>query len=228
MKLFLPLLVVLLFAACRPVKTTQQYYNDYVSPTASIDYESTVSVDIPAEFLDDYYTIDSKIVRLVDQIDLLDSRIDNSWTDLQKSVNPWIKNMAFLDNDLLFISGDDALGFDPEVREGLAEQTKQEKKFFIFKNDRAILVHVSSIGNEQFMTTLVECDMGLLAEEIPAHRTLIAFDDHIFGDTSASLTEALVELESSKKYSGQMRLDDKEWYWIRSMGSDNLVYLYTN
>lgn len=228
MKLFLPLLVILLLASCRPVKTTQQYYNDYVNPTASIDYENTASVDIPAEFLDDYYMIDSKIVRLVEQIDLLDSRIDNSWTDLQKSVNPWIKNIAFLDHDLLFMSGDDALGFDPEVREGLAGQTTKEKKFFMFKNDRAILVHVSSIGNEQFMTTLVECDMALLAEEIPAHRTLIAFDNHIFGDTSASLTEALTELESAKKYSGQMRLDGKEWYWIRSMGSDNLVYLYAN
>ena len=53
MKLFLPLLVILLLAACRPVKTTQQYYNDYVNPTASIDYENTASVDIPADFLDE-------------------------------------------------------------------------------------------------------------------------------------------------------------------------------
>jgi hypothetical protein len=228
MKLILPIFIILLLVACRPVKSTQQYYNDYVNPTASIDYENKATVDLPDEFLDDYYMIDSKIVRLAEQIDLLDSRIDDSWIDLQKSVNPWIKNMAFLDNDHLFLSGDDALGFDPEVRQGLANQTTEEKKFFISINNRAILVHVSAIGNKQFMTTLVECDLNVLAEEIPAHRTLIAFDKHIFGESSANLTEALVKLESRKKYSGQMQLDGKDWYWIRSMGSDNLVYLYTN
>lgn len=227
MKFFFPLIVFLLLAACRPVHTTQQYYNDYVNPTASIDYEDTVSADIPAEFLDDYYTIDSKIVRFVDQIILLDSRLDNSWVELQKSVHPWIKNIATLDNDHLFIAGDDTLGFDPEVRESLAGLTAKEKRFFLFKNDRTFLVDVASVVNEQFMTTLVELDMDILTAEIPDNRTVLFIDDHVYGTTSAPLTDQVAKLQSVKKYSGQFSLDDKEWYWIRSMASENLVYLYS-
>lgn len=71
MKFIIPILALLLLVACKPVKVTQQYYNDYVNPVASIDYEDTLSADIPAEFLDDYYTVDSKIVRLANQLDLL-------------------------------------------------------------------------------------------------------------------------------------------------------------
>lgn len=57
-------------------------------------------------------------------------------------------------------------------------------------------------------------------EEVPAHRTLI-FGDHIFGDTSARFNKHLFKLGPQKNIQVKMRLDDKEWYWIRSMGSDN-------
>ena len=228
MKFFFLLIVFILLAACRPVHTTQQYYNDYVNPTASINYEDTVSADIPAEFLDDYYTIDSKLVRFVDQVILLDSRLDNSWVELQKSVHPWIKNIATLDNDHLFIAGDDVLGFDPEVRNSLAGLTAKEKRFFLFKNGRTFLLDVASVANEQFMTTIVELDMNILTAEISNHRTLLFVDDHVYGAESTISADELVKLQSLKRYSGQFSIDDKEWYWIRSMASDNLVYLYSN
>jgi len=228
MKFFFPLVVFLLLSACRPVHTTQQYYNDYVNPTASVDYDDTVSADIPVEFLDDYYTIDSKIVRFVDQIVLLDSRLDNSWIELQKSIHSWIKYIATLDNDHLFIAGDDTLGFDPEVREFLTGLSTKEKRFFLFKNDRTFLIDVASVANKKFMTTIVELDPKMLTAEVPNNRTVLSVDDHVFGVVSTSLTDRVGKLQSAKRYSGQFSLDDKEWYWIRSMASDNLLYLYSN
>lgn len=226
MKFLVPILALMLLAACRPVRVTQEYYNEYVNPVASIDYEDTLSANIPAGFLDDYYTIDSKIVRLADQIDLLDARVDSSWIEFQKSVQPWIRYIAILDQDQLFVSGDDALGFDPELRTGLVDLDSGKSRYFLFKNDRVFFVHLASISAEQFTTTVVEVDVNALTSEIPEKRTLIAVDDQICGSVIPSLSEACIRLQRSKKYSGSIRIEGDRWYWIRSMGSDNLVYLH--
>lgn len=228
MKLLIPILALVLLVACRPVRTTQDYYNEYVNPVASIDYENSVSTDIPAEFLDDYYTIDSKIVRLADQLDLLDASADASWIDFQKSVQPWIKYIAILDQDQLFVSGDDVLGFDPEVRAELLDLSSEKTRYFLFKNDRAFFVHHALASDNQYRATVVEIDMTALAAEIPNNRTVIAIDDRICGPAIPSLSDACMRLQKSKKYSGSIKIDNSKWYWIRSMGSDNLVYLHLN
>jgi len=226
MKFLIPILALVLLAACRPVRVTQDYYNEYVNPVASIDYEDSVSAKVPAGFLDDYYTIDSKIVRLADQLDLLDARIDASWIDFQKSVHPWIKYIAILDQDQLFVSGDDALGFDPELRTGLGDMNSGKTRYFLFKNDRAFFVHYAFASDEQYKTTVVEVDMDVFTSEIPDNRTLIAIDDQICGPAIPSLSDACIRLQRSTKYSGSIKIDNSKWYWIRSMGSDNLVYLH--
>ena len=226
MKFIIPICVLFLLVACKPVKVTQQYYNDYVNPVASIDYEDTISANIPAELLDDYYTVDSKIVRLVNQLDLFDSRIDSDKIEYQKSIQPWIKQMAIFDQDQLFISGDDALGFDPLIRAELVDLTPEKDRNFLFKNNRQFFIHVIFMPDGQYKATVVEIDMDILAAEIPNHRTVIAIDDQICGPAIANLPEACINLRNSTKYSGSIEIDGNNWYWIRSMGSDNLVYLY--
>lgn len=226
MKLLIPVLALVLLAACRPVRVTQDYYNEYVNPVASIDYEDTVSADIPAGFLDDYYTIDSKVVRLADQIDLLDARVGNSWIEFQKSVHPWVKYIAILDQDQLFVSGDDTLGFDPDVRTAVADLNPEKTRYFVFKNERTFFVHRMVASDEQYQATIVEIDMNVLMEEVPNNRTVIAIDDQICGSVIPNLSEACLRLQKSTKYSGNIKIDNSKWYWIRSMGSDNLVYLH--
>jgi hypothetical protein len=226
MKIFFAFVALFLVVACRPVHVTKQYYDEYVNPKPSIDYEDTVSADIPAEFLDDYYTIDSKIVRLVDQIDLMDSRLDEAWISLQKTSNPWIKRLAVLDEHQLFVSGDDSLGYDPLARDVAAGLEEKAKRVVVYKDERIFLAHVASKGSDPLRTTLVELDIEALTAEIPNSRTLLAASGHVFGPSSGLPSEALVKLESSTNYSGSMRVDGRAWYWIRSMASNNLVYLY--
>lgn len=226
MKFLIPILALFLLTACRPVKATQQYYDDYVNPVASVDYENTLSADIPSEFLDDYYTVDSKIVRLAEQLDLLDSHVDNAWIEYQKSQQPWIMHIAVLDQDQLFVSGDDALGFDPGVRKFLAELSPEKTRFFFMDSNRTFFVHVVPLAEGQYKATVVEIDMKALAVEIPNNRTIIAIDDQICGPAIADLSEVCINLRKSTNYSGTIEINDSSWLWIRSMGSDNLVYLY--
>ena len=226
MKFLIPILALFLLTACRPVKATQQYYNDYVNPVASVDYENTLSADIPSEFLDDYYTVDSKIVRLAEQLDLLESQVETSWIEYQKSVQPWIVHMAVLDQDQFFVSGDDALGFDPVVRKLLADLSPEKTRFFYMDGGRVFFVHVAKLAEEQFKSTVVEIDMQALAAEIPDNRTVIAVDDKICGPAIANVADACANLQKSTNYSGTIEINDTSWRWIRSMGSDNLVYLH--
>lgn len=227
MKILLPFLVLFMLVSCRPLKTTKHYYEDYVRPTPTIDYEDTVSADIPADFLDDYYTIDSKIVRLADQIDLAEARSDDAWIRFQKDVNPWVLHIAVLDNDLLFVSGDDALGFDPELRTALAGLAPGEKRTVLVRSGRAFFVHVAPVAAGSLKTTVAEIDIPALTADVPADRTSILVDGQSSGSLPATVTETLSKMDT-KKYSGQIGLEGKSWQWIRSMASDNLLYLYSN
>lgn len=228
MKKHILLCGLLFLVACTPVRVTKQYYEDYVNPKPSIDYEDTVSTDLPAEFLDDYYTVDSKIVRLVDQIELNDAQLDSAWLEAQKAMHPWVRHMAVLDGELLFISGDDALGFDPAVREALAGKTEAPGRFFVGSADRVFLVHVGAFGHEQLRTTIVEVDVPLLTMEIPANRTGLFAGERFFGGATPVPADALAGIVESSSYSGERGIGDRDLYWIRSMASDNLVYIYAN
>ena len=61
MKYFCMVSICFFLFACRLVHVTKQYYNEYVNPVASIDYEDAASADIPAVFLDNYYLVDSRL-----------------------------------------------------------------------------------------------------------------------------------------------------------------------
>ena len=228
MKKHLLLCALLVLVACTPVRVTKQYYEDYVNPKPSIDYEDTVDTDLPAEFLDDYYTVDSKIVRLTYQIEKLDSQLDAEWIAGRKAEDPWIRHMAVLDKELLFVSGDDVLGFDPGIREKLEGRTAQPGRFFVSTDDRVILVHVGVVGSELIRTTLVEVDLPLLAMEIPAGRTALYTGDRVFGGTLNVPDDTLADITGSSSYSGEQGVGGKDMYWVRSMAADNLVYIYAN
>lgn len=226
MKLSYLITLVFFLAACRPVHVTKQYYDEYINPTASIDYEDTASADIPAEFLDDYYRIDSKIVRFVDQIDIMDSTFSESWVMSQKEINPWIKSVAVLDSDMLFVLGDDTLGYDPAIRARLLELKGGKQKIFIRNNDASFFVHVGEIEPKKFTRIVVNCDINELASDISDVRTQLAIGDHVFSNSQNSYSNALKEIGASSKYSGSTGVDGKELYWIRSMAAENFVYLF--
>lgn len=222
------MLAGLVFAACRPVHVTKQYYDQYVNPKASIDYEDTGAVNLPVGFLDDYYMVDSRIVRLLDQLDLGGETPDSSWVAAQKSGHSWVEFMAVLDNELLFISGDEYLGYDVAVRILLEEMERGEKRIALIHEGRFLLVHAHRTAPDHFRTIIVEIDIARLLEGTTSTGMLPAVGQTLIQktDQSAFYASLLEKLAKSKKYSGRARVDGQPVHWIRSMAADNLVYLY--
>ncbi len=228
MKKHLLLCCLLFSVACSPLKVTKHYYEDYVNPKPSIDYEETFPTNLPRDFVDDYYTIDSKLVRVVKQIEVVDSRPDAAWIQERKVENPWIRNIAVMDEELLYVMGDESLGFDVTVRDALAGRVGEPGRFLATVDGRVILVHVNDTGNGQLRATLVEMDMPLLAMEIAGRKTSLFTGERVYGPAGSLTAEALSGITESTSYSGESEIAGKDVYWIRSMASDNLVYLYSN
>lgn len=228
MRYFWVVLASLILVACRPVHVTKQYYDEYVNPTASIDYEDTGSINLPAGFLDDYYMVDSRLVRLLDQLDLGGETPDYSWVAAQKSGHPWIEFIAILDNDLLFISGDEYLGYDAAVRTLLEQMKRGEKRIALIHEGRFLLVHANRTAPDYFRTSIVEINIARLLNDTTSAGMLLAVDESLVQETgqSAFYASLLEKLAKSRKYSGRARVDGQRVHWIRSMAADNLVYLY--
>ncbi len=98
----------------------------------------------------------------------------------------------------------------------------------VSQNDRVFLVHTGRVDPDHLKTTVVEVYVSGLAVEIAASRTALAVSNQIIsGQVPKDSTEVLEKVTSSKKYSGSRRVDGQDVYWIRSMGSDNLIYLFS-
>lgn len=228
MKYFLLVLASFSLIACRPVHVTKTYYDEYINPTASIDYDDTITTNLPDIFIDNYYSIDSNLARIVNQLDLSESTISESWIYQQKTENSWIKSAATWDKDILYISGDDTLGFDPLARRVAADSFEIKGSIIAHDENRFFLVHTTSDGNASQRLAIVEFDITAMLENLDQSVISLAINGQPLDAGAAQYAEIVAKAASSTKYSGSKRQDGQTVYWIRSMAADNLIYLYSN
>lgn len=220
------LILVLFCSSCRPVHETKLYYDEYINPKASIDYDASVSTELPQNFLDNYYSVDSKLVRLVHQLELADSVISDSWMSGFRSENVWIKAAASWDKDLFFISGDDVLGYDPTSRKIIADLSDGADSFMIVEDERLFLLHVTRVDKNPTGISLVEINAANLLEGVEQHGLSLAIDGAPILSSTISGSDALAKAAASTRYSGQSRQDNQTLYWVRSMAASNFMYLH--
>lgn len=228
MKYFLLVLASFSLIACRPVHVTKTYYDEYINPTASIDYDDTITTNLPDIFIDNYYSIDSNLARIVNQLDLSESTISESWIYQQKTEYSWIKSAATWDKDILYISGDDTLGFDPLARRVAADSFEIKGSIIAHDENRFFLVHTTSDGNASQRLAIVEFDITAMLENLDQSVISLAINGQPLDAGAAQYAEIVAKAASSTKYSGSKRQDGQTVYWIRSMAADNLIYLYSN
>ena len=64
--------------------------------------------------------------------------------------------------------------------------------------------------------------------EIAGRKTSLFTGERVYGPAGSVSAEALAHVTQSTSYSGESEIAGTDMYWIRSMASDNLVYLYSN
>lgn len=225
MKKYFILSFIFFFLGCRPIKTTQEYYQEYISPKPSIAYEDIDFDNIPIDFLDNYYEIDSKIVRIANQIQLVDNFNFQSQADNPDTI--WIKYFALFDADQIFISGDDVIGFDPIVR-GLIDESPDASSILKIESDRLFWIYTVTRDNSENKYLVFEIDQSALLSFKKSDSFFLVFDSFILENQNVFDPETLTKIQKSKKYSGSYRTSKQRVYWTRSMAADNLYYLFNN
>lgn len=221
MKKYLLLCLVFIFVGCRPITMTQRYYQEYVNPKPSITYEEMDFDNIPAEFLHHYYDIDSKFVRIVNEIHL----VENFTLQPDHPETTWVKYFASFDNDHLFISGDDVIGFDPLVRK-LLDESGDATSIFKAENDRLFWLNILRKEEDKKHYLVFELNKSAILAMKQDDLFFMVADTQPLETQKNFSPEALTKIQKSKKYSGTYRGGEQRTYWIRSMAADNLYYFF--
>lgn len=228
MKSFFVCFVVFVFSGCQAVHVTKQYYNEYVNPKASIDYENIEEADIPPNFLDKYYVIDSRFVSLRNQIEMVESPSDEQWFETLKISYPWIKNIGFYDEDGIFLSGSDTFAYDTTIRDFILEQGKQTGTFLRHESNRILMFNAIKTKFDAYRFVVLELDFSALVGDISEENLVIAIGDQVVaGGDSKKLGDSIFKsVSKDRDYSGSSSSEGRKYLWIRSYAADNLVYFF--
>lgn len=228
MKIVFLSLVVFIFSGCQAVHVTKQYYNEYVNPKAAIDYEDREEADIPTAFLDRYYSVDSRLVSLRNQIDMTESVADAQWFEALKVSYPWLKNIGFYDNEGMFVSGSEAFAYDSTIREMLVGPDTQAGTVLRHDYDRILMLNTVKTKLDTFRFVVLDLDFSALVEGLALDGLIIAIGDRVVAGEEAARIDAatFAAVSSDRDYSGSVSAGGGKYLWIRSHASDNLVYFF--
>lgn len=227
MKIIIIFLSSILLSGCQTLHVTKQYYNEYVNPKASIDYDDVQSSDIPLNFLENYYKIDSKLISLCNQINMVESVMDTEWFDLFNLTYPWAKGIGFYDTEGMFISGSEAVGYDVDIRQLIVEKEEKRGNTFIFKNNRIFLLNTIETKLETYRFVVVEIDLsGLVDDAVLDGLDIVIGNQLVFGKDLVLAGSVFEKIFAKRNYSGKMTVDGKKLFWVRSYAADNLAYFF--
>lgn len=226
MRICLLILTLLLMSACRPVHQTKLYYDEYINPVRTVDYDDTIEAEFPEAGLQHYYTVDRQLVDFTEQLGLVDEEPDVSWISLQKKTKSWLKAVAVFDDEMTLISGDEFLGYDPAVREAVLQKKDTCNNFMLYLEGRIFLIKANTAVSDRKRFAVSEMDLDSLVPSSSDVPYVFGIANHIVGSGLVVSPEELTKIHDSTKYSGSFRDGDREIWWIRSMAASNFVYFY--
>ena len=227
MKLIIIILSIFLFSGCQAFHVTKQYYNEYVNPKASIDYDDFQDADIPSEFLENYYQIDSKLISLCNQMNIIESILEVEWFDTFSLTYPWVKNIGFYDTEGMFISGSDLFAYDSSIRQLITEKEKVVGNTFSIENNRMLLINTIETKLDTYRFVILEVDFSeLTGDGVDKDLTIVIDDQVIFGRDLGQKDVAVEKIFTKRDYSGKMTIHGEKMLWVRSYAADNLAYFF--
>ena len=219
---------MLIFSGCQALHKTKLYYNEYVNPKAVVDYDNVEDADIPSEFLDRYYAVDSRLVSLRNQIDMVEAGVDAQWFESLRATYPWVRDIGFYDNEGMFTSGSEALAYDTGIREMLVGLDKQPGSVLRHDLDRYFMVNTVKTKLDTYRFAVLDLDFSALVDGLALDGLIVAVGDRVVvgGDGGFLDSTAFDRVSTDRDYSGSVSSGTGKYRWIRSHASDNIVYFY--
>lgn len=225
---FFLLIFILLASGCQTIHVTKQYYDDYVNPKASIDYDFSPDLGVANDNLDVYFQIDSSLTKLKNELNYMENITREAVVNSKSLSQPWVVGVAFFDDAFSFIAGSQSIHTNEELAGFLQTSAQRsETSSMVVLDDAYFFVHTLKIENDLFRTAVVQLDMQELLKNIHAPNFILAINALIaYGPQNQGLVDAVHNRAAHENVFPEQCVTKTPPQWIRSLAADNLFYIF--
>ncbi len=217
---------VLLFGCgCQAFHVTKLYYDEYINPKATIDYEPEKVKNIPPEVLDSYVRIDGTIVRVADTLAKVEALPDPMWMDSMAKELPEVRHWAVFDRHFFPLFG--ALLEERGPLEAFAASVEEASAALgavHLAEGVAIVRKITDRGEIGFVVAVLDpavlAGRGLVAIIVGAQ----VADGHLEPAVLAALAQ---EMATIKRFTGSRAVTGTQYRWLLSVRDQlRIAYVY--
>ncbi|MEJ5242698.1 MAG: hypothetical protein WHT64_03950 [Desulfomicrobiaceae bacterium] len=226
MRIGILLTVLVMLCACQPLHVTKLYYDEYINPKASIDYQAQENVAIPTEVLDAFVRMDGVVVRVADALAKVESFPDDMWLAAVGGSFPEVRQWMVLDR--YFLAKNGVLLSEDRPIQSFAEQVGGQAYALgaVVLPEGVALVRkfTDGAGEEGFVAAVLD---PALVHQSPWSAVVVG-DQVAYGALGAEALQQLVQdLQRSKAFSGSRPVAGTQYRWLMSARDHmRIAYVY--
>jgi len=217
---------LVMLCACQPLHVTKLYYDEYINPKASIDYEAEEDVAIPAEVLDAFVRMDGAVIRVADVLAKVESFPDDMWLAAVGSALPEVRQWAVLDR--YFLAKNGVLLSEDGPLEAFAEQVEGQPYALgaVVLPEGMALVRkfTDGAGEEGFVVAVLD---PALLHQSPWNAVVVG-DQVAYGALDATSMQLLMQdVMKATTFSGTHPVAGTQYRWLMSARDHmRIAYVY--
>jgi len=220
------LALFMLLTGCNAFHVTKLYYDEYINPKASVDYNAEKIVSMPDEILHSYTQVDSAVTRVVDQLSRVESFPDEMWFAAVSQQLPQVARWVVLDGHLMPVGGQGVE--DDQALENFVAQisTSQGVGALVLQDTVAVVRKFQeSSGENGYIVALLD---PRILDQAKGLAMLVGGDVVRDGAIAAGVLEKLqTEVAKVKAFTGEQSVDSTRYGWVRSVRDQvRILYIY--
>lgn len=220
------LATLMMLCACQPIHVTKLYYDEYINPKASIDYQAQGDVPIPSEVLDAFVRMDGVVIRVADVLGKVESFPDDMWLAAVGGAFPEVRQWGVFDRHLLSKNG--ALLSDEAPLQAFIMEVEDRPYALgaVVLPEGVALARKFTDGSGEEGVVVALLDPGLLNQS--PWTAVVVGDQVAYGALDAeSMQQLQREIMKSKAFSGSHLLGETQYRWLMSARDYmRIAYIY--
>jgi hypothetical protein len=217
---------LLMLTGCNALHVAKLYYDEYINPKASIDYDAEKIVSMPEEVLHSYTQVDSSVTRVVDQLSRVEFFPDAMWFAAVEQHLPQVARWVTLDGRLM-PAGGVGLEDDQALELFVTQISAPQGVGALVLQDTVAVVRKfqESSGENGYIVALL--DPRILDQ---AKGLAMVVGDVVVRDgaiAAGTLEKLQAEAAKVKAFAGERSIDSIRYGWVRSVRDQvRMLYIY--